>query len=177
MTFSKKFRSFIKFRAYILVLFISIILASSFFATTTFAKKSTDNGIVLVKSAFSVEATVERFEAIAAAQGIKIVTKIDHAVSAKSINQQLRPTTLIIFANLQAGTALMQCNQTVGIDLPQKALVWQDEQSQVWFGYNSPKYLMTRHQLQGCGGEVIQKIDRNLNMLAQKVTQPENPPQ
>ncbi|NJL61169.1 MAG: DUF302 domain-containing protein [Methylacidiphilales bacterium] len=86
------------------------------------------------------------------------IPKIDHAAGAKSINQELRPTQLIIFGNPAAGTPLMQCNQTAGIDLPQKALIWQDEQGQVWFGYNSPKYLMARHQLKDCGEEAIQKL-------------------
>ncbi len=133
--------------------------------------KKANNGIVRVKSAFSVSETTERFESIAQQQGLKIVAKIDHAAGAKSINQELRPTQLIIFGNPAAGTPLMQCNQTVGIDLPQKALIWQDEQGQVWFGYNSPKYLMARHQLKGCGEEAIQKIDNALSLLAQKATQ------
>ncbi|MBW4478509.1 MAG: DUF302 domain-containing protein [Tolypothrix brevis GSE-NOS-MK-07-07A] len=133
--------------------------------------KKANNGIVRVKSAFSVSETTERFESVAQQQGLKIVAKIDHAAGAKSINQELRPTQLIIFGNPATGTPLMQCNQTVGIDLPQKALIWQDEQGQVWFGYNSPKYLMARHQLKGCGEEAIQKIDNALSMLAQKVTQ------
>jgi uncharacterized protein (DUF302 family) len=134
-------------------------------------KKKANNGIVRVKSAFSVSETTERFESIAQQQGLKIVAKIDHAAGAKSINQELRPTQLIIFGNPVAGTPLMQCNQTVGIDLPQKVLIWQDEQGQVWFGYNSLKYLMARHQLKGCGEKALQKIDNALSMLAQKATQ------
>ncbi|MBW4667178.1 MAG: DUF302 domain-containing protein [Cyanomargarita calcarea GSE-NOS-MK-12-04C] len=133
--------------------------------------KKANNGIVRVKSAFSVSETTQRFESIAQQQGLKIFAKIDHAAGAKSINQELRPTQLIIFGNPTAGTPLMQCNQTAGIDLPQKALIWQEEQGQVWFGYNSPKYLMARHQLKGCGEEAIQKIDNALSMLAQKATQ------
>jgi uncharacterized protein (DUF302 family) len=140
------------------------------YASKGMRKKSND-GIVRVKSAFSVSETAQRFESIAQEQGLKIVTKVDHEAGAKSVNQELRPTQLIIFGNPAAGTPLMQCNQTVGIDLPQKALIWQDEQGQVWFGYNSPKYLMARHQLKGCGEEAIQRIDNALSMLAQKATQ------
>ncbi len=65
----------------------------------------------------------------------------------------------------------MQCNQTAGIDLPQKALVWQDENGQVWLGYNSPQYLSRRHKLTGCADEPLERIDNALKMLAQKVTQ------
>lgn len=152
------------------------ILALGLFAIPAYAAskgigKNHNDGIVRVKSTFSVEETSQRFESIAQQQGLKIVAKVDHAAGAKSVNQELRPTQLIVFGNPASGTPLMQCNQTVGIDLPQKALIWQDEQGQVWFGYNSPRYLMARHQLKGCADEVIQNIDNALSMLAQKATQ------
>jgi uncharacterized protein (DUF302 family) len=141
------------------------------YAVSKEMRNNNNSGIVRVKSAFSVEETSQRFESIAQQQGLKIVAKVDHSAGAKSVNQELRPTQLIIFGNPMAGTTLMQCNQTAGIDLPQKALIWQDEKGQVWFGYNSPKYLMARHQLKGCGEEAIQRINNNLSMLAQKATQ------
>ncbi len=129
------------------------------------------DGIVRVKSAYSVEETVQRFESIAKEQGLNIVATVNHQAGAESIGQELRPTQVIIFGNPNAGTSLMQCNQTAGIDLPQKALIWEDEQGQVWLGYNSPKYLLIRHQLKGCGEEALGKIENALTMLAEKVTQ------
>lgn len=129
------------------------------------------DGIVRVKSTYSVEETVQRFESMSKEQGLNIVAIVNHQAGAASVNQELRPTQVIIFGNPAAGTPLMQCNQTAGIDLPQKALVWEDEQGQVWFGYNSPKYLSIRHQLKGCADEALERISNALEMLAQKATQ------
>ncbi len=129
------------------------------------------NGIVKLKSRYTVEETVQRFESIAKEQGLNIVATVNHQAGAASVNQELRPTQVIIFGNPAAGTPLMQCNQTAGIDLPQKALVWQDEEGQVWLGYNSPKYLSHRHKLSGCADESLERIGNALKMLAQKVTQ------
>ncbi|NJL78310.1 MAG: DUF302 domain-containing protein [Richelia sp. RM2_1_2] len=129
------------------------------------------DGIVRVKSTYSVEETVQRFESMAKEQGLNIVAIVNHQAGAASVNQELRPTQVIIFGNPAAGTPLMQCNQTAGIDLPQKALVWEDEKGQVWLGYNSPKYLSIRHQLKGCADEALERIGNALEMLAQKATQ------
>ncbi|MDJ0619429.1 MAG: DUF302 domain-containing protein [Calothrix sp. MO_192.B10] len=143
--------------------------------TTNFKpnRRAKKNGIVKVKSNYSVSETAQRFEAIAKERGLKIIAKVDHAAGAQSVNKELRPTQLIIFGNPAVGTPLMQCNQTTGIDLPQKALIWKDEQGQVWLGYNSPRYLLIRHQLRGCGEEVqqaLQRVGNALNSLAQEAT-------
>ena len=129
------------------------------------------DGILKFKSNHSVKETVERFESIAQEQGLNIVATVNHQAGAESVDLELRPTQVIIFGNPRAGTPLMQCNQTAGIDLPQKALIWEDEQGQVWLGYNSPRYLSIRHRLKGCADEALERIGNNLNMLAQKVTQ------
>lgn len=133
--------------------------------------KSKRNGIVKVKSNYSVDETVQRFQSIAKEQGLNIVAVVNHQAGAESVDLELRPTQVIIFGNPRAGTPLMQCNQTAGIDLPQKALIWEDEEGQVWLGYNSPRYLFIRHRLRGCGEEALERIGNALNMLAQKVTQ------
>jgi uncharacterized protein (DUF302 family) len=75
-----------------------------------------------------------------------------------------------IFGNARTGTPLMQCNQNVGIDLPMKALLWQDAQGQVWFGYNDPQYLKDRHQLKQCDQE-IEAASQAMKALAAAVTQ------
>lgn len=134
-------------------------------------RREKDDAILKLKSAYSVEETVQRFESIAKEQGLNIVATVNHQAGAASVNQELRPTQVIIFGNPSAGTPLMQCNQTAGIDLPQKALIWEDEQGQVWLGYNSPKYLSRRHQLKGCADEALERIGNALKMLAEKVTQ------
>ncbi|MGB6299345.1 MAG: DUF302 domain-containing protein [Rivularia sp. (in: cyanobacteria)] len=129
------------------------------------------DGIVKVKSNYSVEETVKRFESIAKEQGLNIFGTVNHQAGAESVNQELRPTQVIIFGNPRAGTPLMQCNQTAGIDLPQKALIWQDENGDVFLAYNSPNYLSRRHKLRGCADEPLERIDNALKMLAQKATQ------
>jgi uncharacterized protein (DUF302 family) len=133
--------------------------------------RASRDGIVRVKSNYSVEETVQRFESIAKEQGLNIFGTVNHQAGAASVNQELRPTQVIIFGNPAAGTPLMQCNQTAEIDLPQKALVWEDEDGQVWLGYNNPNYLSRRHNLRGCADEPLERIDNALKMLVQKVTQ------
>lgn len=127
-------------------------------------------GIVKVKSSYNVSETAQKFESLATEKGLKIIAKVDHTAGAKSVNQKLRPTQLIIFGNPAVGTPLIQCNQTLAIDLPQKALIWEDQQGQVWLGYNSPQYLSTSHQLTGCGEQSLQKLDNTLTLLTQQAT-------
>ena len=128
-------------------------------------------GLVAVKSAHSVAETADRLEAALNAKGMTVFNRIDHAAGAASVGAELRPTTLVIFGNPKVGTPLMQCAQTMGIDLPQKALIWQDDSDQTWFGYNDPHYLADRHQLQGCQ-EAIDKVAGALNNFASAATQP-----
>ncbi|MGK7940870.1 MAG: DUF302 domain-containing protein [Crocosphaera sp.] len=134
-------------------------------------KTTNREGIVKVKSAYNVSETAQKFESLARGKGLKIIAKVDHAAGAKSVNQQLRPTQLIIFGNPAVGTPLMHCNQTLAIDLPQKALIWEDQQGQVWLGYNSPQYLSASHQLTDCGEQALQKLDNTLSLLTQQATQ------
>jgi uncharacterized protein (DUF302 family) len=79
-----------------------------------------------------------------------IFARVDHAAGALKVGKKLRPTEVLIFGNPQGGTPLMECSQTVGIDLPQKALVWEDESGQVWLGYNDVTYLAGRHGAAQC---------------------------
>jgi uncharacterized protein (DUF302 family) len=128
------------------------------------------NGLIQLKSNFSIEETATRIESLLKERNLVLVAKVDHAASAKSIKLKLRPTRLFIFGNAKTGTPLMQCNQSVGIDLPMKALVWQDAQGQVWFGYNDPQYLRDRHQLKKCDQE-INAASQAMKALAAAVTQ------
>ena len=84
------------------------------------------DGLVMVKSPYDVNETLDRFEAQAKQRGLKVFARIDHAAGAASVGKALRPTTVLIFGNPQGGTPLMECAQSVGIDLPLKALAWQD---------------------------------------------------
>jgi uncharacterized protein (DUF302 family) len=104
-------------------------------------------------------------------KGMNVFIRINHAQGAQKIGKELRPTELIIFGNPKVGTPLMQCAQSVAIDLPQKALIWQDAQGQVWLSYNDPNYLVERHQITGCGDVVI-KVGKALGNFAKSATMP-----
>lgn len=108
------------------------------------------DGLVSLKSSFSAEETMNRFEAIAKQKGLNIFARINHAAGAAKIGKSLRPTEVLIFGNPQGGTPFMKCAQTVGIDLPLKVLVWEDNAGQVWLGYNDPVYLAKRHGVSDC---------------------------
>lgn len=133
--------------------------------------RSRRDGLIRVRSNYSVEETVKRFQSIAKERGLNIFGTVNHQAGAESAGLELRLTQVIIFGNPRVGTPLMQCNQTTGIDLPQKALIWEDEQGQVWLAYNSPKYLSARHQLKGCADEALSRVSNALKMLAQQATQ------
>ena len=130
-----------------------------------------DRGIVALQSSYSVEETANRLAAQIEQRGLTLFAQIDHATGARSVDLDLRPTQLIIFGNPRVGTPLMQCNQSVAIDLPQKALIWEDETGQVWLGYNQPNYLMDRHALTGCE-TVIERIEEALSGLTSAAIAP-----
>lgn len=109
-----------------------------------------DDGLIKVESRYSPKATMDRFETVVLEKKMKVFVRIDHAAGAASIGEDLRPTELLVFGNPKGGTPFMKCAQTVGIDLPLKALVWQDENGKVWLGYNDPAYLAKRHGSEAC---------------------------
>ena len=109
------------------------------------------HGMIALKSARGAKETMDRFEAVVKAANMNIFGRIDHAAGAQRIGKTLRPTELLIWGSPQAGTPMLECSQTVGIDLPQKALVWQDAKGDVYLGWNDPVHLVTnRHQIKGC---------------------------
>lgn len=106
-----------------------------------------DDGLVTVEGGERVLETVQRIEDAIEEAGLLHVATIDHAENAAAIDEELRPTTLLIFGNPEAGTPLMQENQSTGIDLPQKMLVWEDSDGKVNVTYNDPAYLAARHDI------------------------------
>ena len=108
------------------------------------------DGLVAIKSPFPAKETMDRFEQNATQRGLNVFARIDHAAGAAKIGKTLRPTEVLIFGNPQGGTPLMECAQSVGIDLPLKALVWEDAEGQVWLGYDDPAYLAQRHGVAEC---------------------------
>ena len=124
-------------------------------------------GLVSVKSPYGVKETLDRFESAAKARGLNVFLRLDHAAGAQKIGKTLRPTELLIFGNPQGGTPLMECAQSAGIDLPLKALAWQDAGGQVWLAYNDPRYLAGRHGAGECSA-VVQNLSKALAGLAQE---------
>ena len=107
----------------------------------------TADGLTTIVSSYEPKDTMDRFEAALKAKGLTIFARIDHAAGAAEAGLPLRPTELLIFGNAKSGTPLMQADQAVGIDLPLKALVWQDASGKTWLSYNDPAWIAERHGL------------------------------
>lgn len=144
----------------------AILIVGLVCATTVLAA----DGLITLKSPSSAPATMDRFEEIVKERGLKVFARIDHAAGAASVGKKLRPTEVIIFGNPQGGTPFMECAQSAGIDLPLKALVWEDESGQVWLGYNDPVYLGERHGVGQC--PVIGNLGKALAGIAEAAVTP-----
>ena len=107
------------------------------------------DGLTTLGSPYGPKDTMDRLEAAVKAKGLTVFARIDHAAGAAEVGLQLRPTTLLIFGNAKGGTPLMQAAQTIGIDLPLKALVWQDTAGKTWLSYDDPDWISKRHGVRG----------------------------
>lgn len=130
------------------------------------------DGLVAVKSGHPVKMTLDRLEAAAKEKGLNVFLRVDHAGGAAKIGKTLRPTELLVFGNPQGGTPLMECDQSVGIDLPLKALAWQDAAGQVWLGYNDPAYLAKRHGIAANCAAAIEAIGKAMGGLVEAAAKP-----
>lgn len=135
-------------------------------AITTTAAVAAD-GLVTLKSPYDAKDTMNRLEDIVKQRGLNVFARIDHAAGAARIGKALRPTEVLIFGNPQGGTPFMECAQSVGIDLPLKALVWEDAQGQVWLGHNDPAWTAQRHGVAQC--PAAGTIGKALSSLAESV--------
>ncbi len=104
-----------------------------------------DPGIVSKPSTRSVAETMDRLEAVVKAKGLTVFARVDHAGDAKKAGLEMRPTQLLIFGAAKAGTPMMVAAPSIAIDLPMKALVWQDAAGKVFIGWNDPAHLRKRH--------------------------------
>jgi uncharacterized protein (DUF302 family) len=111
------------------------------------ANISGDHGIITVPSPYTANESLDRIEASARSKGMLIFLRLDQRREAEKVGLTLRPTELLLFGNPKAGTVLMNASETVAIDLPLKALAWEDAHGKVWVSYDSPDYLRERHQL------------------------------
>ncbi len=146
----------------ILILLLTIFTAGS---------AAAQGGLISVKSNHDVLTTANRLESALKEKGVTVFARIDHAAGAQHVGQTLKPTLLIIFGSPAMGTPLIQRSRSMGIDLPLKALIWEDNAGQVWFTYNDPDYLARRHGITEMG-EAIQKMEQALSNFAQAATLP-----
>jgi uncharacterized protein (DUF302 family) len=130
------------------------------------------DGLITVKSSFGPEETMNRYEAEVRAKGMTLFAHVDHAAGAAAVGLPLRPTDLLIFGNAKGGTPLMQSVQSIGIDLPLKALVWQDASGTTWLSYNDPGYLTRRHGLDESANDTVTAMAGALKAIAAKATTP-----
>jgi uncharacterized protein (DUF302 family) len=126
-----------------------------------------ENGIVDVASRYSVPETLARLQTILEEKSIKIFALIDHSGEAEKSGLSMRPAQVLIFGNPKGGTPMMVAAPRTAIDLPLKALAWQDEEGKVWLSYNSPEYLRERH---GFPAELVKNID-GISALIQKAVE------
>jgi uncharacterized protein (DUF302 family) len=130
------------------------------------------DGLVSVRSAHDVVETARRFRDVAEKAGLTIFSDIDHGQNAVAAGLVLKPTRLLIFGNPRGGTPLMQANRTAAIDLPFKALVWEDDNGTTWLTYNDPRWLAGRHNIDSSADAAIQAIDSGMKKLSLAATAP-----
>ena len=129
-------------------------------------------GLISKRSSFGPEETMQRLEAEVQAKGLTVFAHVDHAAGAAAVGLSLRPTDLLIFGNARGGTPLMQAAQSIGIDLPLKALVWQDADGVTWVSYNDPAWFAHRHSLDDSSKATVNALTGALNAIATKATTP-----
>jgi uncharacterized protein (DUF302 family) len=129
-----------------------------------------DNGMVTVASNNSVDETYQKLvDAIKNNEALSIIAQLDHQENAANVDMELRPTRVLMFGNPNLGTPLMQSGQTIGIDLPQKVLIYEDANGDVFLVYNDPFYLADRHDIED-QGDVLDTISNALQNLATAAT-------
>jgi len=141
-----------------ILLFVSVILMSfNVQAKEAFIQK---------QSPYNVSETLDRLEKVLKKKGITIFARVDHKYGAKKVGLHMQPTQLLIFGNPKMGTPLMNENPLMGLDLPMKALAWEDKKGQVWLVYTNPSELQRRHKIKNA--QVIKKMTAALDGLTNK---------
>jgi uncharacterized protein (DUF302 family) len=146
-----------------------LVAVAILFAAATVAHAG--DGMITLESPHDVQTTADRLVKTLKKKGMTVFDRIDHAEGAEKAGLDLAPTVLVIFGNPKVGTPLMHCARSVAIDLPQKALIWEDAAGVVWFSYNDPQYLADRHGIDGCE-KVLKKIEGALGKFAEAAVAP-----
>jgi uncharacterized protein (DUF302 family) len=128
------------------------------------------DGLTTIRSNWGPKETMNRLVAAVTAKGMTVFARIDHAAAAAGVGLSLQPTEVLIFGNAKSGTLLMQSVQTIGIDLPLKALVWQDASGQTWLSYNDPVWIAERHGLSGATDAAVGLMTAALDAVAKAAT-------
>ncbi len=154
--------------------FLIVVLALSTFSLSSVVSAgaggahhhgpATVAGMITLKSANSVKVTLDKLEAVLKKKDITIVTRWSHDAGAKKVGITLRKTELLIFGNPKLGSHFFTSKQTAGIDLPLKALAWEDDKGQVWLSYNDPAYIAKRHNITD-RSKIIAKMSGALKKL------------
>ena len=147
-----------------------LLIAFSLLGLIYAAAIHASDGLVSIKSTHDVPATTGKLVASIEEKGMKVFARVDHATGAAKVGMNLPPTELVIFGNPRVGTALMKCGHGMAIDLPLKALVWEDTDGQTWLSYNDPVYLAQRHKLVGCEA-VLEKVEMTMRDFAKAATE------
>jgi len=129
-----------------------------------------ESGLVTKPSHYSVGETLDRLESVLTSKGITLVMRWNHAQKADNADIPLRPTELLLFGNPKLGSHLMTSNQAAAIDLPMKAVAWEDSEGQVWLTYNDPEYIARRHGIDD-RSEIINKMVGALDKFSGAATQ------
>jgi len=124
------------------------------------------DGLITIQSDYSVKETIDRLALIVESKGLTVFLRIDHQDNAAKQGLLIRPTELLIFGNPKAGTILMQDKQTSGIDLPAKALAWQDEKEKVWLTYNDTNWIASRHDLTNKSEMILKAIEEGMTLIS-----------
>jgi len=138
--------------------------------TSSLSHAASADGMVRIKSAHNVATTLDKLETALNKKGMTIFKRVTHSAAAKKVGLNIRNTELLIFGNPKIGTLLMQCQQTTALDLPMKALAYEDESGQTWLAYNDPAYLAKRHHVKNCS-QVLQKMSKALANFTKVATQ------
>ena len=128
-----------------------------------------EDGLITKKSKYSVSVTLDRLENVLKKKGITVALRWKHSAKANAVDIPLRPTELLMFGNPKLGSHMFTSNQTAGIDLPMKALAWEDAKGNVYLSYNDPAYIAERHHIKD-RPQILKKMTGALNKLSNVAT-------
>jgi uncharacterized protein (DUF302 family) len=146
-------------------------LIGFFLALVVATAAAAGDGLITKASPYSAGETLDRLEAVLKKKGITIFARVSHTQGAAGVDIELRPTELLIFGNPKLGSHFFTSKQTAGIDLPMKALAWEDAGGKVWLTYNDPQYVADRHGITD-RAEIVQKMTTALDNLTNAAIRP-----